>query len=161
MFKAVYDILERMKDDFIVVFDKTVLKMVRSLAVPMERIALFIVFFWFGFLKLLDVSPANPLVADLLMRTMPFWEFKSFVVFLGLWEMLIGIAFLIKGWERLAIALLAPHMVTTVMPFVFLPGVVWQGFFIPTLEGQYIIKNIVIAALALGLAARLQPLQKG
>lgn len=155
-----YDILELMRNDFVVTFDKSILKIVRSVAIPMERIALFVVFFWFGFLKLIDASPANPLVGDLLRHTMPFWSLESFIVFLGLWEMVIGVAFLIEGWERLAIALLVPHMITTALPFLFLPDVVWQGFFVPTLEGQYIIKNIVIVALALGLAARLQPLQR-
>lgn len=141
-------------------FDNTILKMTRAIAVPLGRVALFVVFFWFGFLKLLDLSPANPLVANLLEETLPFWSFPSFVVFLGLWEMLIGIAFLIEGWERLAIALLLPHMVTTIMPLLLLPEVAWQRMLVPTLEGQYIIKNIVILALALSLAAHLRPLQK-
>ncbi|OGZ43334.1 MAG: hypothetical protein A2719_05445 [Candidatus Ryanbacteria bacterium RIFCSPHIGHO2_01_FULL_45_22] len=149
-----------MENDFIVAFDKSVLTIARSIAVPVERFALFIVFFWFGFLKLIDASPANPLVGDLLRHTIPFWSLESFMVFLGLWEMLIGVAFLVGGWERLAIALLIPHMITTVLPFLFLPDVVWHGFFVPTLEGQYIIKNSVIVALALGFAARLQPLRR-
>lgn len=150
-----------MENKFIVIFDAIVLRAIRFVAVPVERAALFTVFFWFGFLKLIDVSPANPLVADLLEHTLPFWSFENFVVFLGLWEMLIGVVFLLKGRERVAIALLVPHMITTVMPLVLLPSVAWQGFFIPTLEGQYIIKNVVIVALALSLAARLKPLQKG
>jgi hypothetical protein len=41
-----------------------------------------------------------------------------------------------------------------------LPAVTWQSFFVPTLEGQYIIKNLVIIALAIALASHLEPLQK-
>ncbi|OGZ45949.1 MAG: hypothetical protein A3J54_03020 [Candidatus Ryanbacteria bacterium RIFCSPHIGHO2_02_FULL_45_13b] len=149
-----------MGNKFIVAFDRTIVKGARWVMGPVERIALFIVFFWFGFLKLIDASPANPLVADLLERTLPFWSFESFVVFLGMWEMLIGIAFLLEGWERFAIALLVPHMVTTIMPLILLPGVTWQSFLVPTLEGQYIIKNVVIVALALSIAARLKPFRR-
>ena len=153
------DILGGMENRFVVAFDRTVVTWARWAAGPAERIALFIVFFWFGFLKLIDTSPANPLVADLLERTLPFWSFESFVVFLGMWEMFIGIAFLLEGGERFAIALLVPHMVTTIMPLILLPGVAWQSFLVPTLEGQYIIKNMVIVALALSIAARLKPFQ--
>ena len=73
--------------------------------------------------------------------------------------MLVGISFLIPGLERLAIALLMPHMITTFMPLVLLPSITWKGFFTPTLEGQYIIKNLVIIALAFSIAARLKPLK--
>ena len=68
--------------------------------------------------------------------------------------MLIGVSFLVEGWERLAIVLLAPHMVATFLPLAVLPSVTWLGFLIPTLEGQYIIKNTVIIALAIGVAAQ-------
>ena len=74
--------------------------------------------------------------------------------------MVIGIAFLVPKAERLAIPLLIPHMVATILPLILLPSVTWQTFFVPTLEGQYIIKNIVIIALALSLATQLNPIQK-
>lgn len=147
-----------MGNSFVLTFDKKVVKLVRKIAEPAGRVSLFVVFFWFGFLKILGTSPANRLVEELLGRMLPFWSFESFVVFLGVWEMLIGIAFVIEGWERLAIALMVPHMITTLAPLVLLPEIVWHTFLTPTLEGQYIIKNLVVIALALGLAARLRPL---
>ena len=147
-----------MGEFFVHTCDRKVIKIIRQLAIPVGRVSLFVVFFWFGFLKLLGTSPAGSLVGDLLGKTMPFLPFESFMVVLGLWEMVTGIAFLIEGWERLAIALLVPHMLVTFLPFVFLRAMVWQSFLMPTLEGQYIVKNLVIIALALGLAARLQPL---
>ncbi len=60
--------------------------------------------------------------------------------------------------ERLVIPLLALHMITTFMPLFLLPSITWAGFFVPTLEGQYIIKNLVIIAAAIGIAAQLHPL---
>ena len=53
----------------------------RSLNLPFGRLALFIVFFWSGILKVFGMSPANPLVGDLLNRTMPFIDFGQFIVF--------------------------------------------------------------------------------
>jgi uncharacterized membrane protein YkgB len=39
-------------------------------------------------------------------------------------------------------------MITTAGPLFLLPDIAWQSFLAPTLEGQYIIKNIVVVALA-------------
>lgn len=72
--------------------------------------------------------------------------------------MIIGITFLIPRFERLAIALLIPHMIMTTMPLFLLPAITWLSFMTPTLEGQYIIKNLVIIALAIGVAAHLTPM---
>ncbi len=138
--------------------DARIIYTLRRLRQPVGRIALFVVFFWFGFLKLFDASPANPLVQSLLEKTVSFIPFHTFIIFFGCFEMVIGILFLIKGAERIAILLLAAHMVTTGMPLFLLPQVTWSSFLVPTLEGQYIIKNVVIIALAIGLAAELHPL---
>ncbi|MEM6878467.1 MAG: hypothetical protein AAF544_07910 [Bacteroidota bacterium] len=73
---------------------------------------------------------------------------------IGWWEVAIGILFFFKSTTRIAIALLFLQMVGTFMPLVFLPSVTWQSgnILLPTLEGQYIIKNLIIisAALVLG-----------
>ncbi len=124
---------------------------------PLARFALFVVFFWFGILKIIGTSPANPMVADLLGHTMPFIAFPQFIFFFSLYEMLIGLTFLAKGYERHAMALLIPHMIMTSLPLIFLPALTWQGFLTPTIEGQYIIKNLCIIALAFAVAAHLHP----
>lgn len=131
----------------------------RRLSIPFARFALFVVFFWFGILKIIGTSPANPMVADLLHVTLPFMTWDVFIVLFSIYEMIIGIAFIIPKFERLALALLIPHMIMTIMPLIFLTSMTWQGFLTPTLEGQYIIKNLVIIALAMGIAAHLHPLK--
>lgn len=138
-------------------FDARAINLIRKIALPMARIALFVVFFWFGLLKIFGNSPAETLVAGLLEATMPFIPFSKFIFWFGFYEMLIGISFLIPRLERIAIALLIPHMITTFMPLVLLPEISWFGFLVPTLIGQYIIKNIVIIALAMGIATTLSP----
>lgn len=78
---------------------------------------------------------------------------------IGWWEVAIGVSFLFQRTLRLAIALLAMQMVGTFMPLVLLPDVTFQlgGYPVaPTMEGQYIIKNLLIisAALVVGGSVR-------
>ncbi len=125
---------------------------------PVARFGLFVIFFWFGLLKVLELSPASGVVARLFEQTIPFMSFDFFLVIFGLFECLIGILFIIKGAERIVIPLLFIHMITTFGPLVFLPSETWSAFMVPTLEGQYIIKNLVIIATAIGVAAKVKPL---
>ncbi len=127
---------------------------------PVLRVGLGIVFFWFGALKLFPgMSPAE----DLVRNTTYFMDPDIFQPVLAVWEMLIGLGFLTGRFMRLTILLLFAQMGGTILPLFVLPEVVWTSFpFGLTLEGQYIIKNMVIigAALALGgtvRGGRLQP----
>lgn len=142
---------------FISAFDSKVIKVCTSCNYQFARISLFIVFFWFGILKVVTESPANPLVDSLLQRTLPFFTFEEFIFWFGLFEVVIGILFLIPKAERIALLFLAVHMFTTLGPLVLLPEMTWVAPFVPTLEGQYIIKNVVIVALAIGIASHMSP----
>ena len=115
------------------------------------RISLGIIFIWFGILKPLGLSAAEPLIIATV-RWLPFFDGALWVVIIGWWEVAIGIAFLFRRTVRVAIALLALQMVGTFMPLILLPAVTFQaGHFPygPTLEGQYIIKNLMIISAAL------------
>jgi uncharacterized membrane protein YkgB len=136
--------------------DRVIVPWFRRIDVPLARAAILIVYTWFGALKLFDASPANPLVRQLLERTLPFVSFENFIVFLGLFEVAIGIAFAVPKLEKLALAMVVPHLVMTSGPLVFLPSVSWKGFLLPTMEGQYCIKNVLIAAVAVGIIAHLK-----
>lgn len=139
-------------------FDVVFIHRLRKIELPFARLAIFIVYFWFGILKLLGVSPAEQLVADLFQRTIHFMPFDTFYLFFSIFEMVIGVAFLIKGLERFAILLIGLHLITTILPLFFLPQISWQGFLVPTLVGQYIIKNVLIAGMAIVIGAKLVPL---
>ena len=132
----------------------------QKISVSAARIGLFVVFFWYGFLKLLGLSPAGQLVLETHHLTIPFINFQAFYVFFAILECVIGILFLIKGMERVVLPILLLHMATTFIPLFLLPAVTWQAAFVPTLEGQYIIKNLVIIAAAIGIAAHLHPLHE-
>lgn len=137
--------------------DAAIIDFARKASIPFARFGLFLVFFWFGILKIIGTSPANELVKELLEKTLPFVTFEQFIIVFAIYEMIIGILFLIPRCNRLAVVLLAPHMVMTIMPLFLLPAMAWTGFLTPSLEGQYMIKNIIIIGLALCVVAQLKP----
>ncbi len=109
------------------------------------RYSLAIVFLWFGLLKLFPgASPAESLVAQTVYWFDPAW----FIPVLGAWEMLIGALLFFRPTIREALALMALQMAGTLLPLLILPAVTWHSFLVPTLEGQYIIKNMVLIAAA-------------
>jgi uncharacterized membrane protein YkgB len=138
--------------------DKTAIDFFRRAFLPFARIALFVVFFWFGILKVFDLSPASPLAEALTAQTVGLQYFDVLFKGLSLIECLIGILFLVPKATRIVIPLLLIHMVVVSAPLVLVPAHVWTGFLVPTLEGQYIIKNLVIVAVAIGIAAQTKPL---
>ena len=114
------------------------------------RIPLFIIFFWFGFLKIINLSPAQQLVMDTV-YWMPFLDASVWTIIIGYWEVLIAIFFLFKKTTLIAMILLLIQMTGTFFPLIILPEITFQNSnpFLPTLEGQYIIKNIIIITAAL------------
>lgn len=140
--------------------DIHIISFFRQISVPMARLGLFVVFFWFGILKVFDVSPASPLVQALFEKTIFFIDFGTFLFLFGIFECIIGIMFLLPKVERIVIPLLLFHLITTTMPLFMLPVATWTGFLIPTLEGQYIIKNILIVVAAILVAAQVHPFSR-
>lgn len=119
---------------------------------PIVRIALGIVFAWFGILKIIGISPARKLVT----MTVPLPP-ELFVPVLGGWETIIGICFLYRPLIRVGLFLLLFQLPGTFLPIVVVPDVVFTQFpYGLTTEGQYIIKNLVIigAALVIGGSVR-------
>ena len=131
-------------------FDSYLIALSARLGVPFLRYSIGIVFIWFGGLKLFgQLSPAYDLVAATVYWLKP----ELIVPILGIWEVAIGACFLIPPLTRLGILLLALQMPGTFLPLVLLPEVCFTVFpFGLTLEGQYIVKNLVIigAALVIG-----------
>ena len=139
-------------------FDLQLISYLRRWHIPLARVALFIVFFWFGAIKIAGLSPATPLAEALTIRTVGLEHFPTLFYSLALFECLIGVLFLVPKATRVVIPLLLLHMALVCSPLVLLPDMTWSGFLVPTLEGQYIIKNAVIIALAIGIASHTKPL---
>lgn len=139
--------------------DTTVVSLMRKIGLPFLRIGIGVVFIWFGLLKIVGLSPA----AELLGATVYWWTPEIVVPALGWWEVAIGVTFLIPQLTRIAILLLVVQMPGTFLPLVLLPEVCFTVFpFGLTLEGQYIVKNLVIigAALVIGSTVEGRRLEK-
>jgi hypothetical protein len=108
---------------------------------------------WFGILKIVGKSPIEQLVK----KTAFLIDQHQFVVLLGYWEVLTGIFFVIKPFNRLALLLFFLQIPGTFIPlftnpedcFTFIP-------FALTLEGQYIFKNFVLISAALCVLSNLR-----
>lgn len=117
-----------------------------------SRIAMVIVYFWFGILKVLEKSPADKLVEELHAVTIEgLISYSSFFVLLGVVEVAIGILFLLPKFTRAALVIFLVQMFTTFGPLVFLSDISWTEFGVPTLAGQYILKNVVLVMLGLNI----------
>jgi uncharacterized membrane protein YkgB len=118
------------------------------------RLALAIIFIWFGGLKVVGSSPAN----DLVKRTIYWLQPEFFLPILGWWEVLIGVCLLFRPLIRPGLLLLALQLPGTFLPLLVLPDVCFQKFpFHLTMEGQYIIKNLLIIGAALLVGGTLNP----
>jgi uncharacterized membrane protein YkgB len=120
------------------------------------RLALGMVFLWFGVLKLIPgLSPAESLAGRTMeVLTLGLVPSSTAVPILGIWESLIGIGLLTGIWMRATLLLLFVQMLGTLTPLVLFPSETFDRFpYAPTLEGQYIIKNAVLIAGAVVLGA--------
>lgn len=147
-----------MKKHKIISLDLKLIEYFKRLFIPVSRVAIFLVYFWFGILKIFNLSPAGPLAQALIDRTIGHQYFNSLYVVLAVFECIIGILFLFPKLTRIVIPLLFIHMIIVCSPLLLVPDIAWVAPFVPTLEGQYIIKNGVIIAVAIGIAASATPL---
>ena len=121
---------------------------------PLLRVSMGIIFFWFGALKLIPgLSPAEGLIR----ATLPFLPMQLFLPTLAVWEMLIGLGFITGRFLRITILLLFLQMPGTISPILLRPDLVFTQFpFGLTLEGQYIVKNLVLMSAALVIGAQVR-----
>jgi len=127
------------------------------------RISLGIVFFWFGILKFFpNTSPAESLAT----RTIDVITFGKLshdisIKMLALWESLIGIGLLTNTFRRTTLFLLWSQMVGAWLPLAVFPSEMFVIFpFVLTLEGQYIVKNLVLISASFVLAAHIHSTNK-
>ncbi len=139
--------------------DRTITARLAEIGPVVLRLGLGLVFLWFGALKFFPaLSPAEDLVGRTIERlTFGLVGPAVSVPVLAAWECLIGLGLLSGRFLRATLLLLAVQMLGTVTPLVLFPAEAFTQFpFAPTLEGQYIIKNIVLvgAAMVIGATVR-------
>ena len=116
------------------------------------RIALGLVYVHFGLLKFYpDLSPAELLGSQTVMRLSLQWlDARAAMTFLASLECLIGVALLFNVFPRTTLVLFLIHMAGTFLPLFVLPELMFKiAPFAPTLEGEFILKNIVLVVAGL------------
>lgn len=112
------------------------------------RISIAIIYIWFGILKPFDSSPA----ADLVANSIYFLPREPFFIFLGIWETILGVMFLIPRLTKITFWIFILHMGGTFTPFITLMNTVFIKFpYALSLEGQYIIKNLILISAAVAI----------
>ena len=111
------------------------------------RIAVAIVFIWFGALKVIDRSPVEGLVKD----TIFFLPEDTFFVVIGVWEIIIGVGLLVPVLLRLTLALFWLQMAGTFLSLIVLPDRAFQDGnpLLLDVTGEFIVKNLVLIAAGL------------
>jgi len=120
------------------------------------RVALGLVFLWFGALKFFaNLSPAQTLAVKTIdVLTLGLVPGAVSLVLLATLECAIGLGLISGRFMRPTLLLLAFQMVGAASPLLLFPGEVFTAFpYAPTLEGQYIIKNVVLVSAGLVIGA--------
>jgi len=136
--------------------DRRITSWMARYGIRLLRISLGIVFFWFGVLKFFPTtSPAEAIATDtILMLSGGLVQPEVSLPLLAIWETLIGLGLIFGLFMRAIIALLMLQMLGTLTPLVLFIDRTWSVFpLVPTLEGQYIIKNLVLVSAALVIGA--------
>ena len=139
--------------------DERLRPLLARIGVPLLRISLGVVFLWFGLLKIFDVSPVSGLVANTI-----YWFDPDVVVpALGVFEVFVGACLVAGRLMRIALPLLVLQMAGTFMVLILLPDVAFRDGnpFLLTVEGEFVVKNLVLLSSALVIGSRLAPLGEG
>jgi uncharacterized membrane protein YphA (DoxX/SURF4 family) len=139
--------------------DASITRWMEKNGITVLRISMGIVFLWFGALKFFPgLSPAMDL-ATRTMERLTFGLVQSDLAYtiLAVWESVIGLGLIFGVFLRFTLLLMFLQMLGTITPLFIFPGETFHIFpFSPTLEGQYIIKNMVLisAGLVIGATVR-------
>jgi len=122
-------------------WDDSVLAALHRWSVPALRIALGLVFLWFGALKVFGVSPITPMLRE----TYRFLALPVVILLLGVWEMLIGIGLVFKLALRHTLCLLCLHMAGTFLALWLAPSIFFLhgNPLVLTVNGEFVVKNLV------------------
>lgn len=128
-------------------FDKEMIRLMETYSIDVLRVALALVFIWFGALKITGDSPVSDLVAN----TVPWPPPEFFVPFLGVWEVAVGLGLLFKFALRMTLFLFWLQMAGTFLVLILQPGVAFQNGnpLLLTMEGEFVVKNLVLVASGL------------
>lgn len=124
--------------------------------IALLRVSVGVVFLWFGLLKFFPgMSPAQDLAARTIAAlTLGLVPGTVSVPLLAALETAIGVGLVSGRCLRATLLLLFAQMAGTVTPLVLFPHETFTAFpFAPTLEGQYILKKVVLVSAGILIGA--------
>ncbi|HEY8588558.1 MAG TPA: DoxX family protein, partial [Naasia sp.] len=135
--------------------EQAVLRILRAVSVPALRVALGVVFVWFGGLKVIGESP----IADLVASMLPFLPADTVVIGLGVFEVIAGLALIAGFLTTWVSAAIVAHLGATFLVGIVHPSAVFTDGnpLLATMEGEFIAKNLVLIAAAMVVAAFAKP----
>jgi uncharacterized membrane protein YkgB len=134
--------------------DLIITSFLRRWSIPALRVSLGVVFMWFGAMKVFDVTP----VADLVARTVYWFDPGWVVPVLGIFEVIVGIGLLFRVALRLILGLFALQMIGTFLVLALLPEVAFDGGnpLLLTVEGEFVVKNLVLLSAGMVVGATIR-----
>lgn len=136
--------------------DRRITKWMADHAVFLMRVALGILFVWFGFLKFFPGVSSEEDIATRTISALSFGLLQPAVSrpLLATWECAIGIGLISGRALRLTLLLLFVQMLGTLMPLVLFSRDCFVVFpIVPTLQGQFIMKNLVLITAGISIGA--------
>jgi putative oxidoreductase len=131
-------------------WDQHIVGALHRWSIPALRLALGLVFVWFGALKVFGVSPVTPMLRE----TYAFLALPGFTSLLGAWEMLIGIGLVSKLALRQTLYLMCLHLAGTFAALWLAPShfFLHDNPLVLTVDGEFVVKNLVLltAGLVIG-----------
>lgn len=128
-------------------FDRRLISFMSVNGGAILRVALGVVFVWFGALKIIGESPVRELIGG----AYSFLPLNYFLPLLGIWEMLIGIGLIFRLALRVTLALLWLQMAGTFLAPLLSPSQFFSGAnpLLLTTLGEFVVKNIVLIAASI------------
>lgn len=144
-------------NDKLVRFEGVIHAWLMSHSIAALRVSVGVIFLGFGILKFFPgVSPAENLVESTI-AAVSFGLVPDLVGLLltAVLECFIGVSLIVGRGLRLTVYLLALEMLAILSPLVLLSDRLFSGpYYAPSLEGQYVIKDIVLVTAAMVIATQ-------
>jgi len=122
-------------------FDRQMVYYLRKYGHYLHQISIGVLFTWYGLLKPFGIKTTTSILA----HTIWLGNKEIMVQVLGYWEILIGICIMIHPLIRVAFALLVLRLPGILIAFFIFPDITFEVFpFVPTLEGQYLLKDFTM-----------------
>ncbi|WP_447008094.1 DoxX family membrane protein [Saccharothrix isguenensis] len=124
--------------------------------VPVQRSVIGVLYVWFGGMKVIPgLSPVDDLAGRAMSAmTMGLVKPSVSMPLLAVAEILIGIGLITGKLPRTTVVVALGHMAGIFLTVFVLPGEIWAAWGVPTLNGQYVLKNAVLVCALVNVALR-------